>query len=121
MYGMSDLGPVALEGTGGTMIGGGHSQDRGYSPQVAKMIDDEVVKIIEDGKRRATEVITKYRTALNVISEKLFEVETLEREEYEALLKAEGVEIKDVYRDERLAEEKAGDPSKSLETPVSPA
>jgi cell division protease FtsH len=121
MYGMSDLGPIALEGTGGTMIGGGHSQDRGYSPQVAKMIDDEVVKIIEDGKRRATEVITKYRTALNVISEKLFEVETLEREEYEALLKAEGVEIKDVYRDERLAEEKAGDPSKSLETPVSPA
>jgi cell division protease FtsH len=115
MYGMSDLGPIALEGTGGTMIGGGHSQDRGYSPQVAKMIDDEVVKIIEEGKHRATEVITKYRTALNVISEKLFEVETLEREEYEALLKSEGVEIKDVYREARLAEEGVGDPTKVAE------
>ncbi|MFT7507188.1 MAG: cell division protease FtsH [Acidimicrobiales bacterium] len=117
-YGMSDLGPVALEGTGGRLIGGGSSEDRGYSPQVAKMIDDEVTKIIEGGKTRATEIVTRYRTALNVISEKLFEVETLEREEYEALLKAQGVEIKDAYRDARLAEEKAGDPSKTLETPV---
>ncbi len=56
--------------------------------------------------------MTRHRTALDVISKKLFEVETLEREEYEALLKAEGVEIKDVYRDARLAEEKLGDPTK---------
>jgi ATP-dependent Zn protease len=58
---MSDIGPIALEGTGGRLIEGGASEDRGYSPQVAKMIDDEVVKIIEEGKHRATEVITKYR------------------------------------------------------------
>lgn len=111
-YGMSDIGPIALEGTGGRLIGGGSSEDRGYSPQVAKMIDDEVTKIIEDGKTRATEVLTKYRTALDVISKRLVEVETLEREEYEALLKAQGVEVKDVYRDARLEEEKMGDPSK---------
>jgi cell division protease FtsH len=115
-YGMSDIGPIALEGTGGTLIGGGHSESRGYSPQVAKMIDDEVTKIIEEGKARATEVLTKYRRALDVISKKLVEVETLEREEYEALLKAEGVEIKDIYRKQREAEEKIGDPSKALET-----
>jgi len=113
MYGMSDIGPIALEGTGGTLIGGGHSESRGYSPQVAKMIDDEVTKIIEEGKARATEVLTKYRSALDTISKRLVEVETLEREEYEELLKAEGVEIKDVYRDARLAEEKLGDPSKA--------
>jgi len=111
-YGMSDIGPIALEGTGGRMIGGGMSEDRGYSPQVAKAIDDEIAKIIEDGKTRATDIITKYREALNVISERLFEVETLEREEYEALLKEQGVEIKDAFRDARIAEEKMGDPSK---------
>ena len=48
-------------------------------------------------------------------SKKLMEVETLEREEYEALLKAEGVEVKDAYRDMREAEEATGDPSKTLE------
>jgi cell division protease FtsH len=114
-YGMSALGPVALEGTGGRLIGGGYSEDRGYSPQIAKAIDDEVAKIIEDGKNTAREILTKHRQALDVISKKLAVVETLEREEYEAMLKQQGVEIKDAYRDARLAEEKAGDPTKALE------
>ncbi len=114
-YGMSPLGPIAFEGTGGRMIGGGMSEDRGYSPQIAKAIDDEVNKIIDDGKEKAREILTKYRPALDTISQKLFEVETLEREEYEVLLKAEGVPINDVYRDARIAEEKMGDPSKALE------
>ena len=117
-YGMSPLGPIAFEGTGGRMIGGGMSEDRGYSPQIAKAIDDEVNKIIDEGKERAKEILTKYRPALDVISKKLFEVETLEREAYEVLLKAEGVPINDVYRDARIAEEKMGDPSKALEVSV---
>ncbi|MCB9811100.1 ATP-dependent zinc metalloprotease FtsH [Candidatus Nomurabacteria bacterium] len=118
-YGMSEtLGAVAFEGTGGRMIGGGLSEDRGYSEKVAKEIDDEVARIIEEGKTRAREILTKYRTALNSISEKLVEVETLEREEYETLLKQQGVEIKDVYTDMYSEEQKVGDPTKSLETPV---
>lgn len=104
-YGMSPLGPIAYEGTGGRMIGGGMSEDRGYSPQVAKAIDDEVAKIIEDGKNRAKEVLTKYRSALDAISKRLAEVETLERDEYEALLKREGVEIQDAYKKQREEEE----------------
>ena len=115
-YGMSALGPVALEGTGGRLIGGGVSEDRGYSPQVAKQIDDEVAKIIEEGKQKAREILVGNRTALDVISKKLFKVETLEREEYEALLKQEGVVIRDAYKEERELEEKMGDPSRALET-----
>lgn len=117
-YGMSDIGPIALEGTGGRMIGGGLSEDRGYSSQVAKAIDEEVAKIIEEGKETARRVVTENREALNAISEKLVEVETLEREEYEELLKEAGVKIQDAYREEREKEEKLGDPSKALETPV---
>ncbi len=113
-YGMSPLGPIAFEGMGGRLIGGGSSEDRGFSPQIAKAIDDEVTKIIEDGKERARVILTQYKPALDVISKRLFEVETLEREEYEVLLKAEGVPINDVYRDARLAEEKTGDPTKAL-------
>lgn len=110
-YGMSEkLGPVALEGTGGRMIGGGMSEDRGYSPEVAKMIDDEVSRIIDEGMVRAREVLTKYRAALDAISKRLVEVETMEREEYEALLKREGVEIKDAFK-EIYGEKELGDPS----------
>ena len=96
------------------MIGGGMSEDRGYSPQIAKAIDDEVAKIIEDGKDKAKEIFTKYRPALDVISKRLAEVETLEREEYEELLKQEGVVIKDAYKEQREEEARLADPSKVL-------
>jgi cell division protease FtsH len=115
-YGMSSLGPVALEGTGGRMIGGGLSEDRGYSPQIAKAIDDEVARIIEEAKIKAKDILTKYRPALDVISIRLAEVETLEREEYEALLKSEGVIIQDAYKKQREEDALAADPTKVLET-----
>jgi len=114
-YGMSEIGPIALEGTGGRMIGGGVSEDRGYSPQVAKAIDDEVARLVEEGKEKAREIVTKHRKALDVISKKLMEVETLERDEYEALLKQEGVVIKDAYKKEREPEVGNRDPDTVLE------
>ncbi len=118
-WGMSDaLGPFAYEGTGGRMIGGGMSEDRGYSPQIAKAIDDEVNKIIQDGMQKAQEILTKYRTALDNISVRLAEVETLEREEYEALLKQEGVMINDAYKKQRDLDEAVADPTKVLTTVV---
>ncbi len=115
-YGMSDLiGPVALEGTGRRIIGGGLSEDRGYSPEVAKQIDAEVVKIIETGKLRAHDILTKYRGALDVVAKRLMEVETLERTEYEELLKQQGVQVRDIYKEMREKEERVGDPTKALE------
>lgn len=115
-YGMSDkLGPVAFEGSGGRLIGGGMGEDRGFSPEVAKAIDEEVSRIISEGMATAREVLTNNRKALDAISKRLLDVETLEREEYEAILKAEGVEIKDFYRDARLEEERMADPTKAIE------
>lgn len=115
-YGMSDkLGPVALEGSGGRLIGGGFGEDRGFSPEIAKAIDDEVSRLIEDGKETARRILTENRSALDAISIRLLEVETLEREEYEEILKNAGVEIKDFYRDQRLEEERLADPTKAIE------
>lgn len=114
-YGMSSLGPIAFEGTGGRMIGGGVSEDRGYSPEVARAIDNEVHKIIEDGKNKAREILTKYRKALDVISKRLAEVETLERNEYETLLKQEGVIIRDIFKERREKGDSISDPTSGLE------
>jgi cell division protease FtsH len=116
-YGMSEtLGPIALEGTGGRLIGGvGYSEDRGYSLEVAKQIDDEVKAIIAGGKKRAREILIKNRPALDAVAKRLLEVETLEREEYEAILTAQGVTINDAYKEMREKEERIGDPSKALE------
>lgn len=114
-YGMSEkLGPVALEGTGGRLIGGGMSADRGFSIEIARQIDDEVAQIIETGKKRAKEILVKHRKALDAVAKRLLEVETLEREEYEAILKTEGVQIQDAYKEMREKEERIGDPTKAL-------
>lgn len=115
-YGMSEsLGPVAFEGTGGRLIGGGMSEDRGYSSQVAKAIDDEVSKIVEEGKAKAHQILSENRTALDEISKRLVEVETMERDEYEALLKKYGVEIKDAYEEMYGEKRDSADPSKATE------
>lgn len=113
-YGMSEsLGPVAFEGTGGRLIGGGVSEDRGYSPQVAKAIDEEVAQIVATAKEKAREILTTYKTALEQISLRLVEVETMERDEYEALLKQHGVPIADAY-ESIYGEKKSADPSRAV-------
>ena len=84
-YGMSDkLGPVAFGETTAT-------GEIRYSQDVAAKIDAEVARIIDEAKDRAKEVLTKHRAALDAMSEKLVEVETLEREEFEKLLIANGI------------------------------
>lgn len=115
-FGMSEkLGPIAFEGSGGRLLGGGFGEDRGFSPDVAKLIDEEVSRLVSDGMATARKILTENRAALDVIAKRLLEVETLEREEYEEILKNAGVEIKDAYKDQRLIEEKLGDPTKAIE------
>ncbi|MGK2939323.1 MAG: ATP-dependent zinc metalloprotease FtsH [Solirubrobacteraceae bacterium] len=84
-YGMSEtLGPVAFAGDrayGGTT----------YSQEVAAKIDAEVSSIIDVAKDRARQVLEENRKALDAIANRLVEVETLEREEFENILIANGI------------------------------
>jgi cell division protease FtsH len=92
-YGMSDkIGPVALEG-GGRMIVGKNSliEDREYSEKVGAVVDAEVSAIIENAITRVNEVLKKHKSALKAIAERLIEAETVEREEFEKLLIANGI------------------------------
>jgi cell division protease FtsH len=84
-YGMSDvIGPVAFATD--------HSyRNETYSQDIAAKIDAEVSRIIEDGKNRAREVLNTHKGALDAIALRLVEVETLEREEFEKLLVANGI------------------------------
>lgn len=100
-YGMSDtMGPIALEGDGGRALFGGGVDGREYSEKVSAEIDAEVKGIIDAGYKKAKDIITKHRTALDAIADKLIEVETLEREEFEKVLIANGItpKKKDEYQ-----------------------
>lgn len=95
-WGMSDiLGPVAYSGNAtGTAMWGEGIKNQEYSETTAKMIDDEVRLIMQNAEKRAHEVLIQYRGALDAIVEKLFEVETLEQEAYNAIIKQFGIEPK---------------------------
>ncbi len=94
-YGMSEnLGPVALESAGGKVVFGRGVGDGEYSETMSTEIDNEVKKIISDSFNRAKQVIVDYRKTLDAIADKLIEVETLEREEFEQILILHGIKPK---------------------------
>jgi cell division protease FtsH len=61
------------------------SEQRDYSEAVAEKIDDEVRKIVEESYGLARKLLTQYREKLDAVAMKLLEVETITRDEFEAL------------------------------------
>lgn len=99
-YGMSTLGPVALEGNGRALFGAG-LYGKEYSESYGQKIDDEVKRIMDEAWTRARKIILDKRDALNAIAEELIRVENLEREEFEKILILHGIEPK--RKEENLA------------------
>jgi cell division protease FtsH len=94
-YGMSEnIGPMALEGQGGKALFGKGVSDKDYSEKVGSLIDDEVSQIMKDAYERALQIITEKRAVLDVIAKRLIEAETIEKDEFDSILKAHGIEPK---------------------------
>ena len=64
------------------------SEQRDYSEAVAEQIDRQVRKIVEDAYKQAKALVKKYRKQLDLIAQKLLEVESINREEFEVLFPA---------------------------------
>lgn len=88
-YGMSEeIGPIALgEHHDMVFLGREISEQRNYSEDVARKIDEEISKILHKGYERATETLTKYRSYLNTIAERLVKDETLEQDQFNEIVK----------------------------------
>jgi len=94
-YGMSEnLGPIALESAGGRPLFGKGVSEKEYSEEVSAMIDSEVSKIMKDAFARAEKIINEHRPLLDLIAKRLIEVETIEREEFDQMLVANGIKPK---------------------------
>jgi cell division protease FtsH len=61
------------------------SEQRDYSDAVAEQIDREVRKIVEEAYKQAKNLVKKYRKQLDLVAQKLLEVESINREEFEKL------------------------------------
>ncbi len=61
------------------------SEQRDYSEAVAEQIDREVRKLVEDAYKQAKMLVKKYRKQLDAVAQKLLEVESITRDEFEAI------------------------------------
>lgn len=86
-YGMSEMGPVTFGKRQSLMFLGDESETINYSEATAIKIDEEVNRIINKAKKEAEEILTKNRKVLNKIADTLIKKETIEREEFERLVK----------------------------------
>jgi cell division protease FtsH len=66
-------------------------EERTYSEETARAIDAEIRALLEDQRRRATEILSERRALLERMAQRLLEVETLDRAEIERLQAEAGV------------------------------
>jgi cell division protease FtsH len=81
-WGMSDrIGPMAWGSQGAVFLGEDLMHTRDYSDETARVIDEEVERILRDEEDRCRKVLTEYRPGLDGVAKGLRERETLSGEE----------------------------------------
>jgi cell division protease FtsH len=85
--GMSDaLGPMVYgQKEELIFLGREISEQRDYSEAVAQQIDKEVRRIVNEAYATAKSIVNEYRDKLDTVAQRLIEVETLTREEFEEI------------------------------------
>jgi cell division protease FtsH len=82
-YGMSSIGPIALEDNNNEqMFLGGK-----YNEAIADRVDDEICNIVNHCEQLATRIIFDNRVVIDLIVEKLLDAETVNGDEFRELVK----------------------------------
>jgi cell division protease FtsH len=88
-YGMSSLGPVTFgEREDFVFLPGEPSERKNYSEQMATKIDHEVSEFIKGAEKEAEKILRKNKRLLEKLAKTLMEKETIEKEEFEKILKS---------------------------------
>lgn len=86
-YGMSDLGLVALEGSGNEVFLGRDLMPRAeYSEQAAAQIDRQVRAIVQRCHQEARRILREYRPLMDQLVELLIDQETIEGEQFRQIV-----------------------------------
>ena len=89
-YGMSEkIGPQSFGRSEELVfLGRDLMMEKNYSEKVAEEIDSEVRKLINNAFKIAQKIITQKRKLLDKIAKRLIEVETIEKDEFEQIMKS---------------------------------
>jgi len=92
-FGMSSLGPISLESSGGEVfLGGGLMNRSEYSEVVATRIDSQVRALAEEGHQMARKIVQEQREVIDRLVDLLIEKETIDGEEFRQIV-AEYAEV----------------------------
>lgn len=92
-YGMSEkLGPLRYEDNSEEVfLGHSVTQHKSVSEATAKLIDEEVRRIVDEAEATARKVLTEHSDDLHTIAGALLEYETLSGDDVDALLRGESI------------------------------
>ena len=92
-FGFSDrLGPLRYsDNQEEIFLGHSVTQQKHVSDSTARLIDEEVRRLIDEGETRAREILAERRHDLDTLAQALLEYETLSGEEVRTLLKGEPI------------------------------
>jgi cell division protease FtsH len=87
-FGMSSIGPIALEdeNTNQVFLGGGTIQGTEYAENIADRIDEQVCKIVNYCEQKAIEIILDNRVIIDLVVEKLLDSETIDGSEFRQMV-----------------------------------
>jgi cell division protease FtsH len=88
-YGMSEtLGPVSYEKQRRTFLPGGDDwpQQRSYSEETARAMDEEVRAVVQEVRQRARQILEKDRDLLERLSQELLEKEVVSRDDLRRIM-----------------------------------
>jgi cell division protease FtsH len=90
-FGMSDkLGPrVFGSDPQQPFLGRELGAEPSYSEEMAQEIDEEIYRLIDEAHQRAAQVLLEHRAALHELAGILIELETIDKDEFERLLRGE--------------------------------
>jgi len=87
-YGMSKLGPIAFgEKTELVFLGKELGEQRNFSEKKAAEIDKEVERFIKEAEKKSQKILNERRHLLKNIAKILIRKETIERQEFEKIIK----------------------------------
>jgi cell division protease FtsH len=86
-WGMSDrIGPMAWGTQGAVFLGDDLMHSRDYSDETARVIDEEVERILREEEDRCRKTLNEYRAGLDAVAQALLERETLDADEVAQLV-----------------------------------
>lgn len=92
-WGMSErLGPLFYGSDGEIFVGRSYQQEKGYSDEIANIIDEEVRDIVDSCHKRATQILTEKIDVLHNMARVLIEKETIHTDEVNLLMQGKSAD-----------------------------